>query len=84
MVRSDRVAVRNGKRGKGASLTMSQYTDEEFRKMADEIGDWIAKDVIIHIPQNASVHREAVGVWVECQVLVPWPQESNANQSESL
>jgi len=57
-------------------VVVKRITDAKFRKMADELGDWIAKDAMIHIPLNAAVERDELGAWVECKVLVPWPQET--------
>jgi hypothetical protein len=58
---------------------MKRITDAEFRKMADALGDWIARDAIIHIPLNAAVERDEPGAWVECKVLVPWPEKSQSH-----
>ena len=54
---------------------MKHITDAEFRKMTDTLGDWIAEDAIIHIPLDAAVDRDESGAWVDCKVLVPWPEE---------
>jgi hypothetical protein len=54
---------------------MKKISDAKFREMADTLGDWIAKDAIIHIPLNAAVERNESGAWVNCKVLVPWPEE---------
>jgi hypothetical protein len=40
---------------------MKQITDAKFREMADSLGDWIAKDAIIHIPLDAVVERDESG-----------------------
>ena len=58
---------------------MKQITDAKFREMADTLGDWIAKDAIIHIPHDAAIERDELGAWVECKVLVPWPEKPLSN-----
>ena len=55
---------------------MQKQSDDEIRKLADCLGDWMEKDAILHIPQNAKIERETIGAWVECKVLVPWPDDS--------
>lgn len=55
---------------------MKRITDAELREMANALGDWIAKDAIIHIPLDAAVERDESGAWVDCKVLVPWPEEA--------
>ena len=54
---------------------MSQITDEEVRKLAEQLGDWVQRDAILHIPPNAAVERGESGSWVECRLLVPWNKD---------
>ncbi len=51
---------------------MKQNSDKELRELAERLGDWIQSDVLIHVPEVATVEREACGAWVECRLLVPW------------
>ncbi len=53
-----------------------KLSDKKLREMADRLGDWIESDAIIHIPLKAKVEREEQGAWVDCKILVPWPDES--------
>lgn len=54
---------------------MKRISDEKLREMADKLGDRIARDAVIHIPLDAAVERDEMGAWVDCRVLVPWPEK---------
>lgn len=56
---------------------MKKISDRQLREMADRLGDWIESDAIIHIPLNAKVEREESGAWIDCKILVPWPEKLN-------
>jgi hypothetical protein len=60
-----------------ATAREKSVSDEQFRKLADQLGDWIERDAIIHIPLNSAVERDedGPGVWVDCEILVPWKRK---------
>ena len=48
-----------------------EYSDERIRQLAENLGDWIQEDAVIHIPLNAPIERDDIGAWVDCKILVP-------------